>query len=39
MGDQPFSHCTVPNLLPGEFLDQLQAELSTLEFLEKCNDL
>ncbi|KAM3829171.1 prolyl 3-hydroxylase OGFOD1 [Vipera latastei] len=36
----PFPHCVIPGFIPSEdFLEELQRELLTLDFHEKCNDL
>ncbi|XP_063169033.1 prolyl 3-hydroxylase OGFOD1 [Candoia aspera] len=36
----PFPHCVIPGFIPNEdFLEELQKELLSLDFHEKCNDL
>ncbi|KAM6430490.1 prolyl 3-hydroxylase OGFOD1 [Liasis olivaceus] len=36
----PFPHCIIPGFIPNEdFLEELQKELLSLDFHEKCNDL
>ncbi|XP_034281363.1 prolyl 3-hydroxylase OGFOD1 [Pantherophis guttatus] len=36
----PFPHCVIPGFIPNEdFLEDLQRELLSLDFHEKCNDL